>query len=230
MIEKWKKEYFDEEFYECKTGNTEGGDGVKGGQRSKLSENEMLRRKDVANVIRRFFPKCKTWHQAGAGCGYIAHFLNEMKGVKKITASDISDYATKKDADGNYVNAVFPVRQCDIRELNKVVRKNSCDIVFCWNIIEYLPTLDEFRKGLKSMMNVSKDWVMLGLSTKECLELRPAGITGRNLIYPREFWEEEFRKTKGFEYQEDMTREFCEAFDPGNWRSSGGFILRKKVQ
>ena len=51
-------------------------------------------------------------------------------------------------------------------EINKTnllpFKDNSFDIVFCWSIIQYFDTIDDFHKLLNEMLRVSKKTILLG--------------------------------------------------------------------
>ena len=93
--------------------------------------------------------------EIGSGAGRLGiFFLNKKYNYYAVERSESLVNKFKLLVDKNKI------------ELNKTnilpFEDNSFDVVFCWSIIQYFNTFDDFHKLLNEMLRVSKKTVLLG--------------------------------------------------------------------
>lgn len=170
----YNTEYFDEEFFEGRTGK-------KGGDRLRGTTGGLSVSDGVAAVLSMIF-NGKSFIDVGCGVGWFTKFL-QARGVD-VCGVELSQYAVDRAV-------AQKVMQGDMRDLSFI--NEQYDVVLCWNVIAYLEEKD-IDRAIKSLENLSKGHIVLGIGTAEILKERPHGKPGRLTIKPWKWWMARFEK------------------------------------
>lgn len=174
-------EHFGEEFFQGRTGIM-GGDRIKGDKSDNLGVLY-----GVTVILQKVFGG-KSFIEIGCGVGWIIHHLQNLG--ENVCGIELSQYAVDhrlSDDKGNRLNIV----QGDIRDLSFI--KDKYDIVICWNVLSYLIE-EDIEKAINSLKRITKEYIVLSISTTEVLKRRPHGYAGRMTIKPWAWWLEQFEK------------------------------------
>ena len=167
----YKVEYFDEEFFEGRTG-------AKGGDRIRVPGGLGIVR-GVVDVLATAFHG-KTFLDVGCGVGWFVKYLQERG--EAACGVELSQYAVDRAI-------THGVIQGDMRDLSFIATKY--DVVFSWNVMAYL-VKEDIPKTIESLNALSKSHVVLGIVTTEGLEQRPHGKPGRLTMKPWRWWMDKF--------------------------------------
>lgn len=137
--------------------------------------------KEFASILQNLFRPKKVFD---VGCAY--GFL--VKNLRKLGITawgiDLSDFAVQK------ANSRF-ISMGDISSLRKLA-PNSYDLITCTEVLEHL-RFAQIITGVKQMLRVSSRWVVLTIATKEEEKILDLSHVS---VYPREFWDKEFKSLK----------------------------------
>ena len=167
----YKVEYFDEEFFEGRTG-------AKGGDRIRVPGGLGIVR-GVVDVLATAFHG-KTFLDVGCGVGWFVKYLQERG--EDACGVELSQYAVDRAI-------THGVIQGDMRDLSFIATKY--DVVFSWSVMAYL-VKEDIPKTIESLNALSKSHVVLGIVTTEGLEQRPHGKPGRLTMKPWRWWMDKF--------------------------------------
>lgn len=176
MTDLFDAEYFDEEFYVCRTG-------TKGGKR------------DVEIPVFPFYVslmlECfggKGFKFLDIGCGVGLRTMHYINAGEDAIGFDVSKYA--------YEHSALPDEKKvlgDVRNIAEIFPENSFDVINCERTMSYLPEEDA-NEIIKNLAKVTKKYVMFAIICTDHKDqnLQVAGKPGRLNINTKEYWENLF--------------------------------------
>lgn len=199
---KYDAKYFDEEFFEGRTGE-------KGGDRIRVPGGLGIVR-GVIDVLGAAFHG-KTFLDVGCGVGWFVKYLHERG--EDACGVELSQYAVDRAVTHNVI-------QGDMRDLSFIDTKY--DVVFAWNVMAYLVQKD-INRTIESLNALSNEYVVFGIVTTEGLERRPHGKPGRLTMKPWQWWMDKFEKCGMFQ-----DKELAEKINRHGGSDWNVFCLKKK--
>jgi len=186
--------WFDEDFYLCKTGIKRKKSGRKGGFRNGPPENYQ----DYSNKLSEIFPEKGTLLDIGGGYGN--RTVSRQQAGFDAYCCDVSKWA--------YENGVLPKEKyicCDVRELTKHTKKTFY-IVSAERCLAYVPK-EGAEQAIREIHKVCEKWAVFSIVISDHVHQKNPliGAYGRLNITVGKFWEELFEKV-GFRYDAEKTK------------------------